>query len=145
MTARSAPTPSATAVAALILGAGLALTGCGTEDVEGAITYDQEFYDQRADYVGQEVTLSAEVEDVISDDGLTIDSTGTDSMMVLYDMDLVDVEEGQLVEVTGTVQEAFDPTILDDQAEEDFTDDFYQDYEAQPYIEATEVTHVVQE
>lgn len=144
MTARSAPTPS-TAVAALIVGTGLALSGCGPEDVEGAITYDQEFYDQRADYVGEVVTVSAEVEDVISDDGLTIDSIGTDSTMVLYDMDLVEVEEGQLVEVTGTVQEAFDYTVLDDEAEEDFTDDFYQDYEAQPYIEATDVTLVAEE
>ncbi|MFI7585367.1 hypothetical protein ACH9DO_16480 [Kocuria sp. M1N1S27] len=138
------PTPSAAAVAVLAAAAGLALTGCGTENVEGAMPYD-EFYEQRADYVGQEVTLSAEVEDVISDDGLTIDSATSDSMMVLYDMDRVDVEEGQLVEVTGTVQDAFDPTTLDDQAEEDFTDEFYQDYEAQPYIEATDVTLVAQD
>jgi hypothetical protein len=60
-------------------------------------------------------------------------------------MDLVDIEEGQPVKVSGTVQEAFDPAILDDRAEEDFTDDIYQDYEAQPYIEATEVTLLTQD
>lgn len=160
-----------TTAAALAAVAGFGLAGCSTEgpetgaDVEdvtegevlesspatenGPTTgdafvgdYDQGFSDERETYVGQQVTLSAEVSDVISDDGLVIAGTAentVDPLLVLYDMDQVDVEEGQVVEVVGTVQQSFDPSSLDDQAQEDFTDELYQDHDQQPYVEASSV------
>ncbi|MGQ1838881.1 hypothetical protein ACT4S2_10525 [Kocuria turfanensis] len=171
MTVRERRSPARTAAAALAAAAGLSLGGCSTEgpetgtDVEDvsegevlesspapendptagetfAGTYDQDFYDERETYVGQQVTLSAEVDDVIGDDGLVIAGAAentVDPLLVLYDMDQVDVEEGQVVEVVGTVQQSFDPSTLDDQAQEDFTDELYQDHEQQPYVEASSV------
>ncbi|MEX5302308.1 hypothetical protein [Kocuria sabuli] len=171
MTTRDRRPTARTAAAALAAAAGLGLAGCSTEgpetgaDVEdvtegevlesspapenGPTTgdafvgdYDQGFSDERETYVGQQVTLSAEVSDVISDDGLVIAGTAentVDPLLVLYDMDQVDVEEGQVVEVVGTVQQSFDPSTLDDQAQEDFTDELYQDHDQQPYVEASSV------
>lgn len=171
MTTRDRRPTARTAAAALAAVAGLGLAGCSTEgpetgtDVEdiseGEVLesspapadgptaedafvgdYDQAFSDERETYVGQQVTLSAEVSDVISDDALVIAGTAentVDPLLVLYDMDQVDVEEGQVVEVTGTVQQAFDPSTLDDQAQEDLTDEVYQDHDQQAYVEATDV------
>ncbi|WP_162460049.1 hypothetical protein, partial [Kocuria sediminis] len=151
--------------------AGLALAGCGTEgpetgtDVEdvteGEVAetspapannpttgdtfigdYDEDFYDDRETYVGQEVTLSAEVSNVIDDDAFVIAGTaGTtvDPLLVLYNMDQVDIEEGQVVEVTGIVQQAFDLPTIEDERQMDLEDDLYQDYDQQPYLEATNV------
>lgn len=171
MTTRDRRPTARTAAAALAAVAGLGLAGCSTEgpetgaDVEditegevlesspapqGDATtgeafvgdYDQGFSDERETYVGQQVTLSAEVSDVIGDDALVIAGTvenTVDPLLVLYDMDQVDVEEGQVVEVTGTVQQSFDRSTLDDQAQEDLTDEVYQDHEQRPYVEATTV------
>lgn len=94
---------------------------------------------------GQEVTLTGEVADVISDDGLEIEGPGAEPLTVLYDMDVVDVEEDQSVQVTGTVRPASDPETLDDQAQEEFTDELYQDYEERSCIEATDVTLAAQD
>ena len=163
-----------TAAAALVVAAGLGLASCGTEgpetgtDVEDVTegevlesspapendpatgntfngAYDQDFYDERETYVGQEVTLSAEVNDVLDDDAFVIAGTpGTtvDPLLVLYNMDRIDIEEGQVVEVTGTVQEAFDLPTIEDDTQKDLEDDLYQDYDQQPYLEATQVTLV---
>lgn len=166
-----------TAVAALITAAGLGLTGCGTEgpetgtDVEDVTegevlesspapennptagdtfigNYDQDFYDERETYAGQEVTLSAEVNDVLDDDAFVIAGTAettVDPLPVLYNMDQIDIEEGQVVEVTGTVQEAFDLPTIEDETQKDLEDDLYQDYDQQPYLEATDVQLIPEE
>ncbi|WP_424346984.1 hypothetical protein [Kocuria sp. CH-021] len=171
MTARDRRSTARTAAAALTAAAGLGLAGCSTggpetgadvQDVtEGEIlesspapendptagntvtgTYDQDFSDERETYVGQEVRLSAEVSDVVSDDALVIAGTAentVDPLLVLYDLDLVDIEEGQVVEVAGTVRQAFDPSTLDPEARDEFTDELYEDHEQRPYIEATDV------
>ncbi len=160
-----------TAAAALVAAAGLALAGCGTEgpetgtDVEDVTEgevlesspapentpatgaafngpYDQGFYDERETYVGEEVTLSAEVNDVLDDDAFVIAGTvetTVDPLLVLYNMDQIDIEEGQVVEVTGTVQQAFDLPTIEDETQKDLEDDLYQDYDQQPYLEATDV------
>lgn len=160
--------PTAAALAAV---AGLGLAGCSTEgpetgtDVEDVTegevlesspapennptagdtfigNYDQDFYDDRETYVGQEVTLTAEVGQVIDDDAFVIAGTaGTtvDRLLVLYDMDQVDIEEGQVVEVTGTVQQAFDLPTIEDEKQKDLEDELYADHDQQPYVEAAEV------
>jgi hypothetical protein len=43
------------------------------------------------------------------------------------------------VEVTGTVQQAFDLPTIEDDTQKDLEDDLYQDYDQQPYLEATDV------
>lgn len=132
-----------TAAAAGFALAGFALAGCGTEGPETGVDVE-DITEGEGAYVGQEVVVSAEVEDVIGDDGLVIAGTlGTtvDPLLVLYDMDRVDIEEGQVVQVTGTVEQAFDLSVLEDfQARDDFMDGFYRDFEQQPYIQATDVT-----
>ena len=166
-----------TAAAALVVAAGLGLARCGTEgpetgtDVEDVTegevlesspapendpatedtfngAYDQDFYDERETYAGQEVTLSAEVNDVLDDDAFVIAGTAettVDPLLVLYNMDQIDIEEGQVVEVTGTVQEAFDLPTIEDETQKDLEDDLYQDYDQQPYLEATDVQLIPEE
>ena len=65
-----------------------------------------------------------------------------DPLLVLYNMDRIDIEEGQVVEVSGTVQQAFDLPTVEDDTQKDLEDDLYQDYDQQPYLEATQVTLV---
>ena len=88
------------------------------------------------------MTLSAEVNDVLDDDAFVIAGTpGTtvDPLLVLYNMDRIDIEEDQVVEVTGTVQQAFDLPTVEDATQKDLEDELYQDYDQQPYLEATDV------
>ncbi|MCJ8503749.1 hypothetical protein MRU69_02570 [Kocuria flava] len=177
MTTLARRTTARAGAAALVAVAGLGLAGCSSEgpetgtDVEdvseGEVlessptpdndptagdtfvgNYDQDFYDERETYVGQEVTLSAEVGQVIDDDAFVLAGTAentVDPLLVLYDMDRVDIEEGQVVQVTGTVQEAFDLPTVEDEKQKDLEDDLYADHDQQPYIDATDVMPAPQE
>ncbi|MFI7496383.1 hypothetical protein ACH9D2_16895 [Kocuria sp. M4R2S49] len=161
MTTRDRRPTARTAAAALVAVAGLSLAGCGTdvEDVtEGEVresspapennptagdtfigNYDQGFYDDRETYVRRAVTLSAEVGQVIDDDAFMLAGTAestVDPLLVLYAMDQVDIAEGQVVEVTGTVQQAFDPPTIEDEKQKDLEDELDADYDQQPYVEA---------
>ncbi|MEX5258358.1 hypothetical protein [Kocuria arenosa] len=72
------------------------------------------------------MTLSAEVNDVLDDDAFVIAGTAettVDPLLVLYNMDRIDIEEGQVVEVTGTVQQAFDLPTVEDATQKDLEDD----------------------
>ncbi|WP_460669067.1 hypothetical protein [Kocuria himachalensis] len=104
-----------TAAAALVAAAGLGLAGCGTEEPE----------------TGTDVEDVTEGEVLESSPAPENTPTTVDPLLVLYNMDRIDIEEGQVVEVSGTVQQAFDlPTV---------EDELYQDYDQQPYLEATDV------
>lgn len=161
-----------TAAVALLAIAGLGLGGCGQEETgpevedieEGEIlessppaeadetvapvapyrgAYNQEFYDDQEIYEGQEVTLSAEVEGIVSPNALVIsdpNNVDLEPLLVVHDLDAPDLEEGQVVEVVGTVQTSFDPVTAEENLGVDLEDEMFTDYEGEPYLQASEVT-----
>ncbi|MFE7628871.1 hypothetical protein [Kocuria sp. NPDC057446] len=152
--------------------AGLALAGCGNgedeagtevEDItggevaetppaeaEGTQTrmpfygaYDQQFVDDQAVYEGQEVTLTAEVVEVVSSHALEIGDPNDitlDPLLVMHDLGATGLEPDQAVEVVGTVMASFDLATVEEEFGQSLEDELYTDYEGDPYLLATEVT-----
>ncbi|MCI2240310.1 hypothetical protein MO973_45810 [Paenibacillus sp. TRM 82003] len=107
---------------------------------EGA--YDGTFYDDVNTYVGQEVTVSAEIDSIVSPQAFIIAGTAdttVDPMLVVGATEVTGLTEGAVVEVTGTVHEAFDLPQVEEDTGVDFQDDLFNDYDAEPYITATSV------
>lgn len=101
--------------------------------------YDTDFCDEATTYVGEEVTLTGDVNEIISSTAFTIagtEDTTVSPVLVVGGEQTTNLEEGQAVEVIGTAQEAFD--LL--QVGEGLDDDLFADHDGQPYIEATEVS-----
>lgn len=136
---------------------GLSLAGCGAEEPQAetpaespaeppadadafAGPYDQAFVDEQETHLGEEITLSAEVETVLDDDGFVLDGPGTESLLVVYDMDLTEIEEDQTVEVTGTLEQAFDLPTVEEDGQQDLENELFEDYDQQPYLLATDVS-----
>lgn len=115
------------------------------EDADPAVEpydgpYDQNFYDEADAYVGQEVTVSAEVSETLSDDTFVIAGeagTTVDPLLIVEDQEIPPLDEGQVVQLTGTVQQGFDIAATEEELGIDLKDELYADYEGQPYIAAT--------
>lgn len=146
--------------------AGIGLSGCGTEgseagtDVEdvtdgevvessaaatedaGAMAmayegdYNQDFYDEVTTYTGQQVTLSAEVSETISPDAFAI-AGAADPLLIVESQEIPPLDDGQVVQVTGTVQEGFDVVSVEEELGVDLEDEAFTDFEGEPYIMAT--------
>lgn len=146
--------------------AGIGLAGCGSEgpesgtDVEdvtdgevvessaaatedaGAMAlayegdYNQDFYDDVTTYTGQEVTLSAEVSETISPDAFAI-AGAVDPLLIVESQEIPPLDDGQVVQVTGTVQEGFDVVSVEEELGVDLEDEAFADFEGDPYIMAT--------
>jgi hypothetical protein len=103
--------------------------------------YDQSFYDDTESLDGETVTVSANVNMIISDNGFTIagtDETTVDELLIVHDGDYPELEPGLTVAVTGTVHHVF--TIEDVESEGIGLDEqLYADWENTPYIDATSV------
>lgn len=121
------------------------------EDTEGEPapedeTLDEQAFDEDAffedpePFIGQQVTVSAEVTEVLTPETafrLTGDDVGGSPLLVVRANQQTAVEEGQIVQVTGTVRE-FDRETLESEFGLDLADDEFADDRA--YIEATDVT-----
>lgn len=162
-----------TAVASLLAATGLALTGCGAdepdpgtevEDVtegevlpsgtpaapEGSGTrlpfygaYDRQFAEDRAVHEGQEVTLTAEVESVLSDHAFAVgdpDDVTLDPLLVVHDADVPQLEEGEALEVVGTVLPDFDVATAEEELGVDLEDALFEDRRGDPWLHATGAT-----
>ncbi|MEX5295323.1 hypothetical protein QYM41_08580 [Kocuria sp. CPCC 205268] len=146
--------------------AGIGLAGCGSEgpesgtDVEdvtdgevvessaaatedaGAMAlayegdYNQDFYDDVTTYTGQQVTLSAEVSETISPDAFAI-AGAVDPLLIVESQEIPPLDDGQVVQVTGTVQEGFDVVSVEEELGVDLEDEAFADFEGDPYIMAT--------
>lgn len=104
--------------------------------------YDQGFYDDVDTYVGEEVTVSADVNEILTPKSFTIagtDDTTVEALLVLHDTELPEVTPGLTVGVTGTVQEAFDLPTVEEEMGVDLDDAAFEDWDGEPYIEATSV------
>lgn len=108
--------------------------------------YNRGFYDQTTAYDGQEVTLTGEVEEVFATDSptaLTIsdpnDAELGDLLVIAKDATMSDLAADQVVEVVGTVRTDFQLTRVETDLALDLEDELFQDFEGDPYIEATEI------
>lgn len=102
------------AVAVLGLGSGV-LTGCGKDDTPDVIpdtattttTPDQPQYFANADHVGKNVTITAAMEDDLTDESVVLDAGayGNDSLLVLFNGEQPQFTEGRMATVSGTVRQ----------------------------------------
>ncbi|WP_159616395.1 hypothetical protein [Arthrobacter zhaoguopingii] len=116
----------------------------GVEPYNGV--YDSTFFDDRESYVGEEVTLSADVNEVMSPMSFTIagtDDTTVEALLVVHDMELPEVAPELTVSVTGVVREAFDLPTVEEEMGIDLDDEAFEDWDGEPYVEAKSVDTAV--
>lgn len=104
--------------------------------------YDSRFYDEFDSYEGEEVTVSADVNQVVSPSSFIIagtDDTDVEPLLVISATEVAGLAPDLTVAVTGTVQRAFDLTAVEEELDVDLDDDAYGVYDQQPYIVATSV------
>ncbi|MGQ1797330.1 hypothetical protein ACT4S5_09355 [Kocuria oceani] len=102
--------------------------------------YDQDFYDESETYAGQEVTLSAEVTETLSTDTFVIAGaagTAVDPLLIVEEQEIPPLDDGQVVQVTGTVAQDFDIAATEEELGIDLEDELYADYVGEPYLMAT--------
>ena len=153
--------------AGILAVAGLGLAGCNTEgpeegadvedlsengDAEVAMgyvgPYDPAFYEESETYVGQQVTVSAEVAETLSTGTFVIGGTAdtaVDPLLIVEEQEIPALEVGQVVEVTGTVQQGFDVAAAEEEFGIELEDELYADYVEEPYITATSAEIIEQE
>ncbi|MHA7284300.1 hypothetical protein [Arthrobacter sp. TMS2-4] len=105
-------------------------------------SYDQSWFDDRDSYIGEEVTLSADVNEVIDPTAFTIagtDDTTVDELLIVHPEDLPEVSTEATVVVTGTVKEGFYVVTVEDELGVDLDDALYEDWDGEPYVHATEI------
>ncbi|MDF9277688.1 hypothetical protein P4U43_07795 [Arthrobacter sp. EH-1B-1] len=152
------------AMAGILPIAALSLAGCnstsGTEegaDVEDVVeeddavdaesgpydgVYDTDFYEAYDSYVGEEVTLSADVNEIVSEKSFTIagtDDTTVEALLVLADGQMEEVTPGLTVSVTGTVMESFDLPTVEEETGLDLDDEAFVDFDGENYVVAESV------
>lgn len=116
-------------------------------DVDSAVdpyvgTYDSTFYDDYDSFVGESVTVSAEVNEIISPNAFTIagtDDTTVDELLIVHNLDAGEVEQGLTVAVTGFVEESFDVASTEEELDIDLDDALFTDWEEERFIDATEL------
>lgn len=104
--------------------------------------YDTEFYGELDSYDGEEVTVEADVAEVLSASSFTIagtDDTSVDEMLVLRASDIAELEPGLTTSFSGTVHQEFDLATVEDELGVDLDDTLYEDWDGQPYIEAADI------
>ncbi|GAA2176909.1 hypothetical protein GCM10009784_25420 [Arthrobacter parietis] len=108
------------------------------EPYDGA--YDQDFYDDAENYVGQEVTVSADVTATLTDDSFVIaggPDTTVDPLLVIEEQEIPPLDVGQAVKLTGTVEQAFDVAAVEEEFGIDLEDELFADYVGDPYLAVT--------
>ncbi|NJC24014.1 putative small secreted protein [Arthrobacter pigmenti] len=104
--------------------------------------YDTDFYENYDSYVNEEVTLSADVNEIVSDTSFTIagtDDTTVEALLVVAQGEMEEVTPGLTVSVTGTVYESFDLPTVEDETGLDLEDEAFADWDGENYIVAQSV------
>ncbi|WP_337063180.1 hypothetical protein [Kineococcus sp. G2] len=106
---------------------------------EGA--YDSAFVEEQESLIGQEVTVSAAVNTVLDDSSFTIAGDGSDvePLLVVSATSGTTVEEDMEVDVSGTVEQAFVLTEVEEELGLDLEDELYTEWEGQTYIMANAI------
>jgi hypothetical protein len=126
----------------IIAAAGFGLTGCAVEAERYDGVYDPNFYDAIDTHVGEEVSLSAEVLDLLSPTSFTVisgDDPTANPLLVLNEDDTENVLPGMPIQVTGAVMEAFDPSTVEENLSIDLDDALYKDWIGEFYLEVTAI------
>jgi hypothetical protein len=150
--------------AALAASAALVLGGCGgTAGPEqgtdvGDIQNDQaggggvvngdggglfEDFSEVQSFVGQRVTVSAEVDEVIGPNAFTMADDSGEQLLVVYQGAAPNLAVNTPVQVTGTVKKAFDLPTAEEFAGADFNDVAFEDFNGEPYIQASNIDTTV--
>ncbi|KRF05196.1 hypothetical protein ASH00_12390 [Arthrobacter sp. Soil782] len=114
--------------------------GAAVEPYEGA--YDTGFYEDYESYVGEEVTLSADVNEIVSEKSFTIagtDDTTVEALLVIAEGEMEEVTPGLTVSVTGTVMESFDLPTVEEETGLDLDDEAFVDFDGENYVVAESV------
>jgi hypothetical protein len=145
-------------VAGVIVAAGLAiaaLAGCGNDTAgpetgasvgevqEDAAGVGEEPLEEPGPFVGQTVTVSADVSEIITPGAFTIagtENTGIEPLLVIAQQpNQVNVVEDTAVAVTGTVRQAFNIAEVENEFGVDYDDGLFTEWGGEPYIVATKV------
>lgn len=146
------PRRTALAVSAAGLGLGV-LAGCGGDTAGpetgasvGEIQNDQAPAEAAENdvmsFVGQTVTVSAEVNEIIAPDAFTIAGDGFfggEPLLIVSPPGGPAVQEGSPVQVTGTVRQAFDLPAVEQEFGFDLDDNLFGAYSGEPYIAASNI------
>jgi hypothetical protein len=103
--------------------------------------YDEPFKDNVDAWVDQDVTVSARLDEILTDQWLTIagtDDTTVDALLVLHP-DPVAYTPGDVLEVTGTVHGEFVLRDVEEELGTDLDDEMFRRWEGEPYISATSI------
>lgn len=127
----------AAALAALAV---LATAGCSDSAGPEQGVSVADVWDDPAALEGQQVTVSAEVQQIVTERAFVIsggDDAGPDPLLVVHPGG-AEVALGTPVQVTGTVRQAFDLRRLD-AVPDDPDRRIYETFRGEPYIDATSV------
>lgn len=123
--------------------------GADIEDVPGVPdpydgVYDRTFYDTVNQFYGSEVTLSADLNEVIDPTSFTIagtEDTTVEALLVVHPEGTLDpdISPGTTIEVTGPVMEAFDVATVEEELGVDLDDALYEDWVGESYVNATSI------
>ncbi len=125
---------------------GVADPGAGEPGVAPG-AFDNDFSDVDR-YVGQQVTVSADVNDIVSPTAFTIagtENTAVDELLVLHRAGAPNVTEDSAVAVTGTVREGFSIANAEAFAGTDLDDNLFTNWTGEHYIEASKIDLTVSE
>lgn len=111
--------------------------------------YDADFLGDYDGYLGETVTITAEVEQLVSENAFTVvdpDDASVEELLIVHDgADAESLEEGAVVDVTGEVEEGFDVMTVEDNLSIDLDDEEYDDWADQRYIRADLVEVAVED
>lgn len=108
--------------------------------------YDERFRAELSTYSGQRVSITGEVRDLIrSRSSYEIGDPadpGLDPLLISARYAVPEVAEGTRVTVTGTVQEAFEPPVVEETTDNDAEAGFYDQHVGEPYLDEAQVEAV---
>jgi outer membrane lipoprotein-sorting protein len=142
------PTLARSKAAALMATVAFVLVGCGgatagpetgadVEDIQDETTDESvPFHRDIETFVGQEVTVSAEVREIISPNAFTIADENAEPLLVVYDGS-AQITVDTPIQVTGTVHRTFVPPAAEEFA--DFQRAPFANFNGEPCIEATTI------
>lgn len=136
----------------------VAVSGCGedaaepgpdVENAEGDVlvqdydgAYDTNFFDDLDAYTGVEVMLRGRADDVLSSTAFSIvgeDDPEVDPLLVVDAAGAAQLQPGDSVRVTGTLEPSFDVAAVEQDLDVDLDDAVFEDWADQPYLEASNV------
>lgn len=114
-------------------------TGEDTEADDGEVLRFEELAEDLDDLVGDEVSVTATVDEVVTPGVFAITGEDPESMVVVDVAPEEDVETDTEVVVTGTVQPGLDDLEVEDLLATQLDDELLNDWEGEPFLEADEV------